>query len=54
MVLAPNYNMNAQHKIQIGDIPEWTEEDTKIIQEYEDDRAKGNISDFVIIPRDIE
>ncbi|MGD9533544.1 MAG: hypothetical protein AB7V56_07230 [Candidatus Nitrosocosmicus sp.] len=38
----------------IGDIPEWTEEDTQIIQEYEDDVAKGNISDFVIIPRDIK
>ncbi|MER5174609.1 MAG: hypothetical protein ABJB76_01090 [Candidatus Nitrosocosmicus sp.] len=31
---------------------EWTEEDTKIIEQYEQRVKEGNIKEFVIIARD--
>ncbi|MDR4491419.1 MAG: hypothetical protein R2685_11050 [Candidatus Nitrosocosmicus sp.] len=32
-------------------IPEWTDEDTKIIEQYEKDKKEGKIKEYVLIER---
>jgi len=34
-------------------IPEWTDKDIEIIQDYEDKKRKGLIKEFVIIPKSV-